>query len=90
MAANAASYIGTNGNDTLFQTYFGANTSTTGPQWLYNQIANEHGTNFTINCAPTSGCGSNTIADTEWHDVVTTHHQGSKTWTTVGDSSATT
>ncbi|VDB87137.1 unnamed protein product [Peniophora sp. CBMAI 1063] len=89
LANNAVSYMAANGADSLFQTYFG-NTSTAWPQWLYNQIGTEHGTNFTINCNPTTQCGSNTIADTVWRDVITTHHQGSTTWTTVGDYSATT
>ncbi|KAJ7816769.1 hypothetical protein B0H14DRAFT_3877750 [Mycena olivaceomarginata] len=91
IAANAVSYIATNGADSLFQTYFGNETSVVRPQWLYNQIANEHGTNFTIDCVPTTQCGSNTIADTVWHDTIftTTHSDGTKT-VTVGNYRATT
>ncbi|KAJ7016917.1 hypothetical protein C8F04DRAFT_1406460 [Mycena alexandri] len=91
LAANAASYIATNGADSLFQTYFGASTSTVLPQWVYNQISTEDGTNFTINCAPTTECGSNIIADTAWGDTkfTTTHSDGTKT-VTIGNYHATT
>ncbi|KAJ7887982.1 hypothetical protein B0H13DRAFT_2342160 [Mycena leptocephala] len=61
LAAAASSYITANGADSLYQSYF---STALAPQitWIYDQIANESGTNFTLVCD--ASCASSTIAIT--------------------------
>ncbi|KAF7378507.1 Metalloprotease [Mycena sanguinolenta] len=61
LAAAASSYITANGADSLYQSYFGAALV---PQitWIYDQIANESRTNYTLVCE--ASCASSTIAIT--------------------------
>ncbi|KAK7036489.1 hypothetical protein VNI00_011686 [Paramarasmius palmivorus] len=64
MAAAARDYINSHGvSDPLVVQYFGNDTSLI-PRvsLIYNQIANEAGANYTINCAPSGGCGDRTVA----------------------------
>ncbi|KAJ7912275.1 hypothetical protein B0H13DRAFT_1874952 [Mycena leptocephala] len=55
----ASLYITANSADSLYQSYFGTALV---PQitWIYDQIANESGTNFTLICE--ASCASSTIA----------------------------
>ncbi|KAK7052819.1 hypothetical protein VNI00_004138 [Paramarasmius palmivorus] len=65
MAADARNYINSHGaSDSLVKTYFGNDTGLI-PHvtWLYNQIANEAGTNYTLTCDydPSGACDGGTV-----------------------------
>ncbi|KAJ7836882.1 hypothetical protein B0H14DRAFT_3141612 [Mycena olivaceomarginata] len=80
IAANAASYIATNGADSLFQTYFGNETLPTSTARTSRSIVRPP-----LNAGPTRS------PIRVWHDTVftTTHSDGTKT-VTVGNYRATT
>jgi hypothetical protein len=86
LASGAAAYIAARGGaDPLYQQYF-STTPTDFPLWVYTQIANENGSNYTITCTGHT-CSSSEIAVTDWSDIITKHPGGS---VTVGSYKATT
>ncbi|KAF9259318.1 hypothetical protein L218DRAFT_875089 [Marasmius fiardii PR-910] len=82
MAADAHAYIASHGaSDPLVKLYFGNDTSLiSGVSWIYNQIANEAGTNYTITCDydPAGACAGGTVVARNT-PIGTSSHPASRT-----------
>jgi deuterolysin len=64
LASLAASYIASNGANTLFKSYFGTSSTTT-VRNVFSNVANENSSSRTLNCSdPYGGCSSGVIAYT--------------------------